>query len=250
MSRVARYRHPVADSGRTSAGRAWFAVNAVVAWVAVAMAYVVKASVAQPVTPTPSLLGSDAGQSTLSALIDTTSYFTILSNVVVAVVMTMLWRDPGRRGRWMGALRLDALAMITVTGLVYALVLAPQASYTGWNQASDVLLHYVVPPLTVLVWLVAGPRGLLRFDQLGPMLVVPVAWLVYTLVRGQVIDAYPYSFLDVITKGWGTVLLNLTGIVVASLALAAGFVAVDRLLSRRTAAGPSDPAATASSRPA
>ena len=210
----------------------WFGLNAAVAWIAVVVCFAVTVWVPPDPRTVPTLLGYDMTQSTLSAVIDSASYFTVLSNVVVAVVMTLFWRQPGWTGRWAGALRLDALVMITVTGLVYAIVLAPISTATGWNYFSTVLLHYVVPPLTVLVWLVAGPRRLMRFDQIGLMMVIPVVWLAYTLVRGQVIGAYPYPFVDVAAKGWATVTINIIGIVVGALVLAAAFIGVDRVLSR------------------
>ena len=57
-------------------------------------------------------------------------------------------------------------------------------------------------------WLVFGPRGLIAPRDVGAFLVVPVGWLVYTLVRGAFVDWYPYPFVDVGEHGYGVVLLT------------------------------------------
>ena len=85
-------------------------------------------------------------------LFDWLTYFTILSNLLVAVVLTMLIARPtvfARRdatgGLWR-VLRLDSVLMITITGLVYNLLLA-EAGKSGWDLLSNTLLHWVVPLL-------------------------------------------------------------------------------------------------------
>jgi hypothetical protein len=165
-------------------------------------------------------------------LLETASYFTVLSVTVVAIVSTVLWRQPERRTTILAVLRLDALVMIIVTGLVYAVVLAPTSTATGLNYANTVLMHYIVPPLAVLAWLFAGPRDLLRFRHVPAMLILPLAWLVYVLILGQAIGSYPYPFLDVSAHGWATVLVTVLIILIAATILAVILLAIDRLVSR------------------
>jgi hypothetical protein len=61
-------------------------------------------------------------------------------------------------------------------------------------------------------------------------LVVPVGWLLYTLVRGAFVDWYPYPFVDVGQHGLGAVLLNALAISALMLALAFGARWLDRRL--------------------
>ena len=44
--------------------------------------------------------------------------------------------------------------------MIYALVLAPVWAPTGWQRVADTTLHYTVPILAVLGYLLVGPgRG-------------------------------------------------------------------------------------------
>ena len=51
---------------------------------------------------------------------------------------------------------------------------------------------------------------------------LPVGWLVYTLVRGTFVEWYPYPFMDVDQHGLGVVLLNCVAISALMLLLALG----------------------------
>jgi hypothetical protein len=170
----------------------------------------------------------------LGRVVDSFSYFTNLSNILVAVVFTMLVINPDRRGGLWNAVRMDSLVMITITGLIYVIVLAPDAQVEGLDIIVNTIKHYIAPVLTVLLWLFFGPRRQLTFISVFTALVIPIAWAGLTLIRGAVISGYPYGFLNVIDHGLPTVLLNIVG--VAALGIVLGFVfwAVDRLITRLT----------------
>lgn len=162
------------------------------------------------------------------------SYFTIQSNVLVALTSLQLARDPHRDGRWWRALRLDAVVAITVTGLVHWFLLRPILDLDGADRVADVLLHVVVPVLAVVAWAVHGPRPRVDAATIARALVWPVAWLGYILVVGALSGWYPYPFLDVGQRGYGPVLATVAGVVVLFLALCAGA----RLLDRAAPAAP------------
>jgi hypothetical protein len=68
-------------------------------------------------------------------------------------------------------------------------------------------------------WLIDPPKGTIRFRRALPWLVVPVVYVGYSLVRGQLTGWYPYPFLNPATDGWCAVILTITGLVVLTLAL-------------------------------
>ena len=57
--------------------------------------------------------------------------------------------------------------------------------------------------------------------------------LALELLRGAVIGAYPYGFVDVVTKGYGTVLVNSIAITLFGVVIGLVFLGIDRLLTRR-----------------
>jgi len=213
--------------------RPLFAVNAVVAWAAVLAQVIISVSGMYPSTNTNPGLYGDPDQGFIGRLIDILSYFTILSNVVVAVVMTLLWRNPRRTHWFFRALRLDSLMMITITCIVYNVLLRSTTVNVGLNVYTDLLLHQVVPALTVLVWLLVGPRRQFGLRDLLPALLVPLAWAGYALARGAVIGAYPYDIINVTKYGYGSVLLTLAAIIGFGIVIGVIAVGVERLLSRR-----------------
>jgi hypothetical protein len=157
------------------------------------------------------------------------SYLTIWANVLVAWSTLTLALGRDRDTRLWRTLRLDAVVLILVAGVVHFFFLRPLLDLHGWDLVADRSLHLVVPALAVAGWLVFGPRGRAGTKDLLPSLALPVGWLAYTLVRGALVDWYPYPFIDVGEHGYAVVLLNCAG--VAALMLLIGWVVL--LLDRR-----------------
>lgn len=158
------------------------------------------------------------------------SYFTIESNILVLVTSLLLVQRPDRGGTAFGILRLGSLVAITVTGIVYATVLAGNGSFTGVEWWFDKIFHYVVPAMSVIGFLLLRPRTRLGWTALWS-LAFPIVWLAYTLVRAEVADPVfdltptvtakvPYGFLDVAEHGT-------VAVTVACLAVTALFVALE-----------------------
>jgi len=156
------------------------------------------------------------------------SYFTIQSNLLVAIAAITLARDPSYDGRWWRAVRLAGLVGITVTGLVHFVLLRPLIDLSGWDWAADKLLHMVVPVLAVVGWLLFGPRPRVGLTEVRRAIAWPVAWLVWTLAVGTLTGWYPYPFLDVDAEGWARVLAAAGMVTLLFLALFAAAYQLDR----------------------
>ena len=161
---------------------------------------------------------------------DTLSYFTAWSNAVVAGAFGMLAAKGAPRRRWQRVLLVDALLMITITAIVYAVLLAPSVHSTGWAVLTNPWQHVVVPIAAALTWAICGPRHAVRLRDLPAAFLIPVAWVALTVIRGAVIGAYPYGFVDVATLGYARAAANLLGILGFALAIAGLYAALDRAL--------------------
>ena len=208
-------------------------MNAVVAWGGVLVTLVLSGLGWYAGTnPDPGLYG-DTGDGLFGSaqrLSDSLSYFTIWSNVVVAISATLLASRPGADTTTRRVVRLDAILMITVTAIVYQLLLAPTIDVQGWSLLTDPWLHIVTPALTVLVWVVWGPRGWISGRLVPAALVVPLLWIVWMLARGAVIGSYPYDFANVADRG---VAVTLVLILVFGLLVTCAYWGLDVLLRRR-----------------
>lgn len=160
------------------------------------------------------------------------SYFTIQSNLFVAVAAATLVRNAERDGPVWRVCRLDAVLGITLTGLVHFFLLRPLLDLDGLNAVADTGLHLVVPAMALVGWLVFGPRPRVTVSTVLCSLLWPVAWLVSTLVLGALTQWYPYPFLDVTVRGLAPVLLTCAAMTVLFLALAFGALLADAKLPR------------------
>ncbi|HXH33735.1 MAG TPA: Pr6Pr family membrane protein [Plantibacter sp.] len=158
------------------------------------------------------------------------SAFTILSNLIVLSVAILLVIDPMRDGRFWRVLRLDALLSIVITGIVYAVVLAPGVNLTGWANVITIGFHYLSPWLTLGAWLVFGPRPRFTWGTVAWAFVWPTAWVLYTFVHGAISGWYPYPFLDVTKLGFAGAALNSLGVLVVAIVFAVLLKLVDRFL--------------------
>ena len=183
-----------------------------------------------------SVLAETAQPALATRLVRFISYFTILSNLLVAGVSLESARDPERDGPRWRVVRLATVASITVTGLVHWFFLRPILDLEGGSSVVDKLLHVVVPVLALGAWVVAGPRGQAVRSAVLPSLGWPLLWGAYTLVRGLVTHWWPYPFIDADALGWGRVLVNLAAIAVLFAVVGSAFVAADRALGRRAQA--------------
>lgn len=163
------------------------------------------------------------------------AYFTIQSNILVALATTLLARDPSRGSAAFRALRLAATVGITVTGLVHYFLLRPLLDLAGADWAADKLLHMVVPVLAVIGWFAFGPRPRVDGRAIAVAFAWPIAWLVVTLAVAGATRWVPYPFLDFRVEGWTHVAVVCLGITALFAALIAGFRYADRRLTSQPA---------------
>lgn len=159
-------------------------------------------------------------------------YFTVQSNIIVGVTTALLASGPHRSSTVFRVFRLAGLIGITITGVVFHLVLKGLQDLKGAAATADLLLHTVVPVLAVLGWLLFGPRRLTSWRVAALALLFPLGWLAFALVRGELIGFYAYPFIDVRVLGYPRVLVNVVLVGLLFFTLAAGAIFVDRRLPR------------------
>lgn len=171
------------------------------------------------------------GFSNTKTIINFFSYFTILSNCLVAITLSVSLVVPSSAtGMFFSKPAvMSAIAVyIFIVGLVYNLVLRGIWEPTGWQLVADNLLHVAVPVFYILFWGIFTPAGQLQWRTILPWLLFPLIYLVYSLVRGPIANWYPYPFLDAAKFGYGQVAINSILVLVAFLATSLGAVAFNR----------------------
>lgn len=150
------------------------------------------------------------------------SYFTIESNILAACIFivmgkaTLLKIELKQRILLRGA----AVLYMTITGIVYALLLSGVDVRLGITLPwVNTMLHYIMPVAVLLDWFIDPPARRISFKAALAWIVFPVIYLGYSLVRGSITGWYPYPFLNPANRGYFGVAVVALGILIVSLGL-------------------------------
>lgn len=202
--------------------RVWRAVFAVIGLYALGLQY-------RLILETPDM---GAGELTLNFF----SYFTILTNVLIALAMLLPalapHSPPGRFATAPGP-RSGLTLYAVVVELVYHFLLHSTWNPQGWALVVNILLHYVMPAAMLLDWLVFTSKGRLGWLQPLKWLVLPLVYGGWTLIHGYSSGWWPYGFINAQMLGLDRVLINFAGLLIFFLGLGLLVVLVDGIIGRR-----------------
>ncbi|MDP3209059.1 MAG: Pr6Pr family membrane protein [Rhodoglobus sp.] len=124
---------------------------------------------------------------------------------------------------------MSLVSYAVVTAVVYNVLLRgiPDEGFVVSPWPGEIM-HVWIPIVLLLDWLVSPGRPSLRWTGLRIVIIFPLVWLAFTLVRGALTAWYPYPFLQPDT-GWVSVLGYIAGISAFILALASLAIAYSRL---------------------
>ena len=164
------------------------------------------------------------------------SYFTVLSNTLVATVLTCetTSRESAARRWFLQPWVSSGVAVsIAVVGLAYSLLLRHLWHPQGWQWLADELLHDVMPLLFLGYWWCCVPKGMLRLGHIALWVIYPLLYFAYSLLRGNLLAVYPYPFIDVEKLGYPQVFINAGGLLAGFVVIALLLIALDRLRAAR-----------------
>jgi len=170
------------------------------------------------------------------------SQFTIQANILLALVMTASARQAWTARRPLpSGLTGATLLYVVIAALVHHLLLASTSSPfataappPGWHTTTNQTLHTAIPTAALTNWLLLTAPGRLHLRQVAGWLLYPLAYLAFSLGRGELIlpgtpGRYLYSFLDVDQHGYKSVLSNALLLGLAFYALAVLLVTLDHI---------------------
>jgi hypothetical protein len=203
-----------------SSGRTVLLLIAILGWLGLVLQLIVSAR-----------LSANAGRSPFAGVLDALCYFTVLTNLLAAIVATT--GVTGGQGFFASrGTRAATAVYIFVVGLIYTLLLRTLWAPSGLHKVADAILHDLLPLAYTVWWLGFAPKGGLRWLQPVRWLAYPLAYFAFAVVLGSLTGRYLYPFVDLGALGAAAVLRNavLLGALFALLGLAA--VGLDRVLSR------------------
>lgn len=151
------------------------------------------------------------GLSVMEAIARFFLFFTILTNLLVAVCLTVRAAEPSNRlGHFFS--RPSVLAAtgvyILIVAIVYNTVLRSLWVPVGNQRLADELLHLIVPVCYLIYWFLFAPKYGLEWKHAVQWLIYPAIYLPYALLRGALEGFYPYPFIDLGQNSIGKVVVN------------------------------------------
>ncbi len=165
-------------------------------------------------------------------------YFTILTNILVAVTSWYQWR-PGnsklssffRKPQTLAAVAL----YILVVFIVYNIALRGIVVLTGLNVIVNESLHVIIPVVYLIFWVFFADKSGLRFNNAWPWMLYPFFYLLIVMSFGAILSSrfYPYPFLDAYNHGYQKVLISVLVIMGLFVLLALLFIWFARWANRQ-----------------
>jgi hypothetical protein len=157
------------------------------------------------------------------------SFFTIESNLfaVVILMISALALMRGKQSKRTSMLRGANTLNMIVVGIVFSLLLSgldAELTAVPWDNT---VLHYIMPIVVALDWFLDIPKVRIAFKQALVWMVFPIAYVIYSLIRGHFASWYPYPFLNPSEHGYA-------GVVVTSIGIALGAAGLIWVLTRFT----------------
>ena len=170
------------------------------------ISYILKLTVILSVV-TGTVLSYFAGRSSFMGGSTVFMYFTIQSNIAIAVICAvggfLLMRNKKISKAWY-IMKLVGTVSITLTGVVFVVLLVPLLGDDAWN-VQNTLTHAVVPAAAVADFFVAASGSGIKRKSVVYIIIPPLLYVIYAgigFVRGWDFGMghnYPYFFLD-----WGS----------------------------------------------
>ncbi len=133
------------------------------------------------------------------------SYFTIVSNLLVACSLTFVNNRYFATNTTHGAITV----YITIVSLVYFLFLRDLLDPQGWLLVADILMHYIIPVTYVMHWGFVVEKGDFNWFDSVRWLKIPFLYLLFVIIRGLLTEIYPYPFLNIGELGFLFVMRNI-----------------------------------------
>lgn len=163
------------------------------------------------------------------------SYMTIWSNILVALVYILPLMVPKTRlGKFLSRpfAQTGVLVYISIVCIVYFLLLASTWKPQGLQKFADVSLHYIIPLLYFLFWMLFVQKGSVQFKNVFAWLVFPFVYVLYALIIGTIRNKYPYPFLDLDANTLAYVAMMVAIICTGYVVIGLIAIAADKLLHK------------------
>ncbi|MEJ5998894.1 Pr6Pr family membrane protein [Corynebacterium sp. H130] len=163
------------------------------------------------------------------------SYFTLWSNIIGTYIATQYARE--RLPQREAFLRINAVTMLAITGVVFNTLLAKTSVIEGLGKFTNPIVHTAMPIALPALWVADRTISQQRDMTVNAMawsFTIPAVWLAYTFCRGARTGGYyPYEFLNPTVLGYPAAIRNVCGVAAVLGLLLAAMTAVEKQLIKQ-----------------
>ncbi len=173
----------------------------------------------------------DEGFSLLYALNHFLSYFTIIINLSLSVLLYFYSVHPELSvSKWFKKSLVNGAVClyILIVGIIFYGLLFKDTKAVGIEALASHLLHAFTPLAYLYFWFFQFRDSTLKYSDSLRWLTVPIAYFGYLMIRGQIIGKYPYFFVDVEKFGIATVGLFAVAILSFFVLMGCALIYIDR----------------------
>jgi len=161
--------------------------------------------------------------------------FTTLSNYLVVVGFLAMLILYNKESKLRSYINVAILVSISITGLVYNFILVPTIpeAYPILSDWSNFVTHFLSMVLVLFNYFYFEKKGGFTFKHVLAGMVFPIVyWLVFVSI-GEMIDFFPYFFMNPVEIGWAMTFVWFAIILVAVILLGFLLVWFDKMRARK-----------------
>ena len=167
------------------------------------------------------------------------SFFTIQANIIAVIFLLFYGAYMGKQQKKRANLSAQYIRgavtlYMLMTGVIFSLLLSGlkdvNLTAVPWD---NIVLHYIMPAVLVIDWLIDPPKVKLAFKKSLIWLSYPLVYVVYTLVRGHFAQWYPYPFLNASLHSYGYIFVIAAILFIAVIALTWALVTLPTMVRKR-----------------
>ncbi len=157
--------------------------------------------------------------------------FTMQTNLIVTIWLTLaiIWHNkPESLDKIMGPLKGAFTMYITITFVVFAILLSPFYQPTGFAAFSNFVLHYITPIAFIIDWVLTETKVRYKWNYLPYWIIYPLCYIIFAVIHGTFTGQYLYYFLDINALGILGFVMFVSILVAFGLALGCLYILINR----------------------
>ena len=149
------------------------------------------------------------------------SYFTVESNLfaVIILMLSAIAVSNHRKNDQVALLRGSSTLNMIIVGIIFSLLLAGLDGDLTAVPWDNTVLHYIMPVFIAFDWCIDPPKVHIAFRRALIWMVLPIAYVMYSLIRGHFISWYPYPFLSPAEHGYFAVAIVCVAVALVGIGL-------------------------------